>query len=152
MAAIYTDEWYEAIINLANSRDDISQKVPQGEWRVAIEIEGDGKSPYIPEGTRKHFLVRFLDGKVAEYRESREPISGKALNYRIIGPASIFDGIAAGVVDPVEVGLNGSITIRGDMRVLMQHADMVNAIFEMYTQSNVSEWPLGKPPYGDSRG
>jgi len=148
MPAIYTEEWYDAIVDLANSRDDISQRVPQGEWRVAIEIEGDSKSPYILEGTTRYFLVRFLNGKVAEYRESAERIPGKGLHYRVIGPASLFDGIAAGVVDPVEVGLNGSVTIRGDMRVLMQHADMVNAIFEMYTQSNVSEWPLGKPPYG----
>jgi hypothetical protein len=147
MSAIYSPEWYEAMLNLANSRDDISEKVPQGEWKIAVEVQGDGKSPYVPEGTTKHFFVRFLDGKVAEYRESQEKIPGNGLHYRIIGPANIFDGVAAGVVDPVEVGLNGSITIRGDMRLLMQHADMVKVIFEVYSQSDVTEWPKGKPPY-----
>jgi hypothetical protein len=147
MPAIYSPEWYQATFHLANSRDDISAKVPHGEWRIAVEVQGDGKSPYVPEGMTKHFFVRFLDGKVQEYRESQERIPGNGLHYRIIGPARIFDGVAAGVVDPVEVGLNGSITIRGDMRLLMQHADMVNVIFEVYTQGDVTEWPEGKPPY-----
>lgn len=147
MPAIYTKEWYQAMCELANSRDDISEKVPQGEWRVAVEVNGDGKSPYVAAGETKHFLVRFLDGKVAEYREFQEPVPGKGLHYRIIGPAHIFEGVAAGTLDPVEVGLNGSISIRGDMRLLMQHADMVNVIFEVYGQSNVTEWPKGKPPY-----
>jgi len=147
MPAIYTNEWYHAMFDLANSRDDISEKVPQGEWRIAVEIEGDGSSPYIPAGVVKHFFIRFLDGKVAEYREAQGPIPGKGLHYRIIGPAHIFEGVAAGIVDPVEVGLNGAITIRGDMRLLMQHAEMVNVIFEVYSQSNVTEWPKGKPPY-----
>ena len=147
MAAIYTTEWYEAMLNLANSRNDISEKVPQGEWRIAVEVVGDGKSPYVPEGTTKNFFVRFLDGKVAEYKECPDKVPGKGLHYRITGPAYIFDGVAAEIVDPVEVGLNGSITIRGDMRLLMQHADMVNVIFEVYAQSDVTEWPKGKPPY-----
>ena len=147
MPAIYSPEWYEAMFRLANSRDDISEKVPQGEWKIAVEVQGDGTSPYVEEGTTKHFFVRFLDGKVVEYRESPEPVPGKGLQYRIMGPAHIFDGVAAGVVDPVEVGLNGTITIRGDMRLLMQHADMVNVIFEVYSRSGVTEWPKGKPPY-----
>lgn len=147
MPAIYSKEWYEEMFNLANSRDDISKKVPQGEWKIAVEVVGGGKSPYVPEGTTKNFFIRFLDGKVFEYRESPEKINGKGLNYRITGAASMFDGVAAGIEDPVEIGLNGSMTIRGDMRLLMQHADMVNVIFEVYTKSDVTEWPHGKPPY-----
>jgi hypothetical protein len=147
MPVIYSEEWYQAMVRLANSRDDISKKVPQGEWRVVVEVVGDGKSPYVPEGTVKHFLIRFLDGKVAEYREAPEKITEKGLNYRITGPASVFEGVAAGMVDPVEVGLNGTMRIRGDMRFLMQNADMVNVIFEVYTQSDVTEWDRGTPPY-----
>lgn len=147
MPAIYSQEWYEAMFRLANSRDDISQKVPQGEWRVAVEIVGDGKSPYVPEGTTKNFFIRFLDGKVVEYRECDERISRRDLHYRFSGPASAFEGVAAGVLDPVEVGLNGTITVRGDMRFLLQHAEMVNVIFDVYTNSDVTEWPKGKPPY-----
>ena len=147
MAVIYTDEWYKAMCDLANSRDDISKKVPQGEWNVVVEVVGDGRSPYVPEGAVRHFLIRFVDGKVAEYREFAEKISQKGLNYRITGPASVFEGVAAGIVDPVEVGLNGTMTIKGDMRFLMQNADMVNVIFEVYSQSDVTEWDKAKPPY-----
>ena len=147
MPEIYSTEWYEAMLSLANSRDDISGKVPQGDWKIAVEVVGDGKSPYIPEGTTKHYFIHFLDGKVVEYKEHPDKVPGKGLNYRINGAASIFDGIAAEIVDPVEVGLNGTMTIRGDMRLLMQHADMVNVIFEVYAQSGLTEWPLGKPPY-----
>jgi hypothetical protein len=147
MPVIYTEEWYKAMVTLANSQDDISKKVPQGEWRVVVEVEGDGKSPYVPQGTVKHFMIRFQDGKVAEYREAPEKITEKGLNYRITGPASAFEGVAAGVEDPVEIGLNGTMTIRGDMRFLMQNADMVNVIFEVYSKSEVTEWDKGKPPY-----
>ncbi|MEW6440798.1 MAG: hypothetical protein AB1640_07645 [bacterium] len=147
MPAIYSRAWYEAMFHLANSRDDISRKVPQGEWKIAVEVVGDGKSPYVPAGTTKYFFIRFLDGRVVEYTEAPDRINGKGLHYRITGLASIFDGVAAGTLDPVEIGLNGSMTIRGDMRLLMQHADMVNVIFDVYTKSDVTEWPLGKPPY-----
>ena len=147
MPVIYSEEWYQAMFDLANSQDDISERLPRGELRVAVEVQGDAKSPYIQAGETKHFFIRFLDGKVAEYRESAERISGKGLHYRVIGEAHIFEGVAAGILDPVEVGLNGSVTIRGDMRFLMQHAELVKVIFDVYTNSNVTEWPLGKPPY-----
>jgi hypothetical protein len=147
MPAIYTREWYEAMVSLANSREDLSKKVPRGEWRFAVELVGDGKSPYVPSGTTKRFFVRFLDGKVAECRESAEPIPGKELNYRVMGPAHVFEGVAAGIVDPVEAGLTGVLAIRGDMRFLMQNADMANVIFDLYKESGLTEWPQGKPPY-----
>lgn len=148
MPGIWSEEWYEAMFEMANSQDDLSEKVPQGEWRIAVEVEGDGKSPYIPAGVVKHFFIRMLDGKINEYRESPQKIPGKGLNYRITGPAEIFEGMAAGIIDPVEKGLDGTISIRGDMRILMQHAELANMIFDIYTQSSVTEWPKGKPPYG----
>lgn len=147
MPDIYTEEWYQAMVELANSHDDLSSKVPQGEWRIAVEIEGDGKSPYVPLGEVKNYFIRLHDGKVMEYKESAEKISGKGLQYRIIGPASIFEGMAAGILDPVEKGLDGTLTIRGDMRLLMQNAELANVIFEIYTQSGVTDFPKGRPPY-----
>ena len=57
MPEIYADDWYQAMVELCNSREDLSAKVPAGEYKFAIEIEGDGKSPYIPEGTTKHFFL-----------------------------------------------------------------------------------------------
>jgi len=149
MPDVWTEEWYAAMLEMADSRDDLSAKVPQGEWRVAVEIEGDGKSPYIAEGEIKHFFVRIIDGKVKEYKELPEKIPGKGLHYRITGPASVFEGMAAGILDPVEKGLDGTIKIRGDMRLLMQYAELGNVMFEIYTQSQATEWPKGAPPYDE---
>ncbi len=71
------------------------------------------------------------------------------MNYRITGQASVFDGIAAGIYDPVEKGLDGSLTIRGDMRVLLQHAELAPIMIEIYTSSGLTEWPNGTPPYDE---
>ncbi len=147
MPDIYTKEWTEALLELANSRDDLSVQVPKGEWRIAIEIVGDGTSPYVLQGEIKNFYVFMLNGKIQEYRESAERIPGKGLNYRITGPASVFDGIAANLYDLIEKGLDGSLTIRGDMRVLLQNAELANVIYEVYSQSDLTDWPNGKPPY-----
>jgi hypothetical protein len=147
MPAIYTDEWYKAMFELANSRDDLAEKAPPGEWKVVVEVTGNGKSPYIPVGEERIFYIRLRDGKVVEYHQSPERVPGKGLHYRITGPAHIFEGIAAGILDPVEAGLNGSLAIRGDMRLFIQNAELVNVIFEIYTQTGLTEWPKGKPPY-----
>ena len=147
MPDIFTAEWYDAMLELANSRDDLSEKVPQGEWRVAIEIEGDAISPYTPKGEFKYFFVYMVDGKIKELRPSEEKISGKGLNYRITGPASVFESMAAGIVDPIEKGLDGTLTIRGDMRMMMQNADLANIIFDVFKSSDLTDWPKGKPPY-----
>jgi len=106
MPDIFTSEWYDAMLELANSRDDLSEKVPQGEWRVAIEIEGDGISPYTPEGEFKYFFVYMVDGKIKELEPQDEKISGKGLNYRITGPASVYESMAAGpIVWPMPCGV-----------------------------------------------
>jgi hypothetical protein len=147
MPAIYSDEWYKTMFDLANSRDDLSKKVPAGDWKVAVEIKGDGKSPYVPLGQERNFFIHIRDGKIVDYTQSQERVPGQGLHYRITGPAHVFEGVAAGILDPVEVGLNGSLAIRGDMRILIQNAELVNVIFEVYTQTGVTEWPKGKPPY-----
>ena len=148
MPEIYSDEWYQAMWEMANSRDDLSSKVPAGEWRVAVEVHGDGLSPYVPEGEVLHYFVRVLDGKVQEYRESPDPIPGKGLHYRVSGPAHVYEGIVAGLIDPVEKALDGTFTIRGDMRLIIQNAELANIIYDVYTQQrDVTDWPKGKPPY-----
>jgi len=30
---------------------------------------------------------------------------------------------------------------------LIQNAELANVIFEVYTENNQTDWPLGKPPY-----
>ena len=147
MPDIFTKEWYDAMLELANSRDDLSEKVPQGEWKVAIEIEGDDISPYTPTGEHKYFFVHMLHGKIWELCPTTEKIKVKGLNYRITGPASVFESMAAGLMDPIEKGLDGTLTIKGDMRMLMQNADLANIIFEVYNSSELTIWPKGMPPY-----
>ena len=147
MPDIYSGEWNQSLQEMSNERDDLADKAPAGEWRIAIEVEGDGISPYIPQGEKKHFFLRLSDGKIEEFMEKEEPIPGKGLNYRLICPAHVFESIAAGVMDPVEKGLDGTMVIRGDMRLLIQNAELANVIFEVYTENNQTEWPKGKPPY-----
>lgn len=147
MPDIYTKEWNLALLDLANSREDLAAQAPKGEWKIAIEVEGDGNSPYISQGEKRHFFVHLADGKMLAYEEKNEPIPGKGLKYRIIFPAAVFESMAAGIMDPVEKGLDGTITIRGDMRLLMQNAELANVIFEVYTQNSQTDWPKGKPPY-----
>jgi hypothetical protein len=62
-------------------------------------------------------------------------------------PATTFEGVAAGVVDPVDTGLKGTIKITGDMRILIKHADLVNVLYDVYSREVETAWPLGKPPY-----
>jgi len=147
MPDIFSNEWYDAMLELANSRDDLSKKVPRGEWKVAIEIEGDESSPYTPIGEHKYFFVHMLDGKIKELSPSAEKIKIKGLNYRISGPATVFESMAAGLMDPIEKGLDGTLSIKGDMRMLMQNADLANIIFDVYKSSELTNWPKGKPPY-----
>jgi hypothetical protein len=147
MPDIYTNEWYDAMLELANSRDDLSAKVPQGEWKVAVEIEGDDISPYIQTGEHKYFYIRMVDGKIVEMEPTQEKIKVKGLHYRGTGPAHVFEYMAAGLMDPIEKGLDGTLTIKGDMRLLMQYADMANIIFEVYNSSELTDWPKGMPPY-----
>ena len=147
MPDIYTDPWYEALFQLANSRDDLSVAVPQGEFKIAIEVEGDGESPYVPEGEMRHYFIHFVDGKCVGYKCHDERIPGKGLNYRVSGKATVFEGIAAQQLDLIEAGLGGRLDIRGDMRLLMQNAEIANVIFDVYTTSDLTDWPKGKPPY-----
>jgi hypothetical protein len=88
-----------------------------------------------------------VDGKIKELKPRDEKIPGKGLNYRITGPASVFESMAAGLMDPIEKGLDGTLSIRGDMRLLMQNADLANIIFDVYNSSDLTVWPKGKPPY-----
>ena len=147
MAEIYSKQWYETLKALVNSRDDITARAPQGQWRICVEIIGDDKSPYVPEGKAKYFFVLFDKGKCREYEELSETMDGKGLDFRFSGPATVFEEVAAAQRDFIEAGLRGAIKIRGDMRVFMQNAELAKIMAELYSQAVDTEWPLGKPPY-----
>ncbi len=147
MAEIYSKQWYEKLKALVNSRDDITARAPQGQWRICVEIIGDDKSPYVPEGKAKYFFVLFDNVKCLEYEELSETMDGKGLDFRFSGPATVFEEVAAAQRDFIEAGLRGAIKIRGDMRVFMQNAELAKIMAELYSQLVDTEWPLGKPPY-----
>jgi hypothetical protein len=147
MAEIYSKEWYENLKALANSREDITARAPQRQWRICVEVMGDGKSPYVPVGRAKYFYVLFDKGKCQEYDELAETMDGKNLDFRFTGSASVFEEIAAAQRDFIEAGLRGDIKIRGDMRVFMQNAELVKIMAELYSQMIDTEWPRGRPPY-----
>ena len=147
MAEIYSKEWYEKLKALVNSRDDITARAPQGQWRICVEIMGDDRSPYISDGQAKYFFVLFDKGKCQEYRELSETMGGKGLDFRFTGPATVFEEIAAAQRDFIEAGLRGDIKIRGDMRIFMQNAELVKLMADLYSQQVETTWPKGKPPY-----
>jgi len=147
MAEIYTKEWYEKLQALVNSREDITARAPQGQWRICVEIIGDSKSPYVPEGQAKYFFVLFDKGKCQEYKELSETMNGKGLDFRFTGPATVFEEVAAAQRDFIEAGLRGAIKIRGDMRIFMQNAELAKIMADLYSEQVDTEWPKGKPPY-----
>lgn len=156
MADIYTSAWYDAVRDTINSKVGAMTGVPDGGFTVAVDIQGDGRSPYFPADGARHFLIRIDDGRCEWYREvdSTEAATHDHddvdLDYRFIGPASVFDDIAAGLIDPIDAALGGQVKVRGDMRFLMRQAEHVQVLLEAYTNGVSTDWPQGRPPYGEA--
>lgn len=147
MSAIYTTDWYEELKQLLNGNPEVQKTAPPGAYRVLAEVSGDAGSPYLPAGEQRLFTVRLVDGKCEAYEELTEAPSRKDFDFIFDLPASVFEGVAAGIVDPIEAGLKGTIKITGDMRVLIRHADLVNVLYDVYAREVETDWPQGKPPY-----
>lgn len=147
MPAIYSTDWYEALKALLNDNPDVKKYAPPGDYKVLAEVHGDATSPYLSEGNDRYFVVHLVDGKCAEYHEVSELPERKEFDFIFDLPASAFEGVAAGVVDPIDAGLKGIIKIVGDMRVLIKHADFVPVLYDVYAKEVETDWPKGKPPY-----
>lgn len=153
MADIYTPAWYDAVRATINAKVADMSQVPDGGFTVAVDIQGDGASPYFPADGARHFLIRIQDGSCEWYREVESTEAGThdhtdvELDYRFIGPATVFDEIAAGGRDPIDAALGGQVKVRGDMRFLMRQAEIVQVLLEAYTTGVNTDWPLGQPPY-----
>lgn len=148
MADIYSKEWYDGLQDILNRSEEVTAQAPRGVWNVLAEVTGDGKSPYIGEGEVKRFTLVFDDGRCTSYRELAEEPGKRDFQFVLRVPASLFEGIVASQVDPVEAGLRGDIKIAGDMRVLIQNAELVNVLAVVYQQQLETSWPKGEPPYG----
>lgn len=155
MADIYTDAWYDAVRDTINAKVADIADVPDGGFTVAVDIQGDGASPYFPPEGARHFLIRIEDGHCEWYREMDSTAPGtfdhdEELDYRFIGPGTVFDEIAAGERDPIDAALGGEVKVRGDMRFLMRQAEHVQVLLEAYTGGVSTDWPQGRPPYNGS--
>lgn len=147
MPAIYTKEWYEELKDLLNHNEDIQKNAPRGKLTALAEIRGDGQSPYLADGQKLFFVVHLDDGKCTDYHEVAEPPPRREFDFIFELPATVFEGVASGLVDPVGAGLKGAIKISGDMRILIKHAELVNVLQEVYARDIETTWPKGSPPY-----
>lgn len=147
MPDVYTTPWYEAVKTAINEAVVNIKNVPEDSFTVQVEIVGDGKSPYVADSDVLKFLVRLEAGQCAWYREIEDDDPDVKLDYRFTGSALSFDGIAAAQVDPIDCALSGEIKVRGDMRFLMRHAEMVKVLLDAYSQGVDTTWPHGQPPY-----
>ena len=147
MPAIYTKEWYEELKGLLNRNEEVAKNAPRGKYKALAELRGDAHSPYLADGKKLFFVVLLDDGKCTDCFEVQEPPPRKECDFIFEVPAAVFEGVAAGLVDPVEAGLKGTIKITGDMRILIKHAELVNVVNEIYAREVETTWPKGKPPY-----
>jgi len=147
MSIIYSDTWYEDMKNLINGSEGFRAKAPSERVVMSLEVEGDGASPYVPADGALYFLIELNGGKVQEFRALPARFSGKGLDFRFTAPATVWESVADGGTDPITAGLRGAIKVRGDMRFLMENADAVKLLIDLYGNQVDTEWPKGRPPY-----
>lgn len=150
MPAIYTKAWYDELRAMLNRNEQVEKNAPRGRYKVLADLRGDGQSPYLADGERKFFVVHLENGKCTEYYEVKEPPPRKEFDFVFEIPAAVFEGVAAGFIDPVEAGLKGTIKITGDMRILIKHAELVNVLRDVYQREVETTWPKGRPPYSQN--
>ncbi len=147
MAEIYTTAWYDSMKEILNASDEVTKSAPRGVWNILAEISGDGISPYISEGDVKQFAIVLDDGKCKSYKELAKPPPRKDFEFILEIPASLFESVVANQADPLEAGLKGDVKIIGDMRVLIQNAELVSILADIYQREVQTDWPNGAPPY-----
>jgi len=147
MSVIYSDAWYDDMKELINGAEGFRKEAPKDRVVMSLEVLGDGSSPYVAADDALYFLIEVDDGMVQEFRPLAERFSGKGLQFRFTAPASVWESVAAGQTDPITAGLRGAIKVRGDMRYLMENADAVKLLIDLYGNQVNTEWPKGRPPY-----
>lgn len=152
MSVIYSAAWYEDMKRLINDSDEFRKIAPRKRVSMTLEVIGDGASPYVPERGAVYYLVELDEGRVAEYRPLDARHDGVGLGFRFTAAASVWERVAAGELDPITAGLRGQIKVRGDMRFLMENADAVKKLVELYAHQGNTEWPKGRPPYAPAAG
>jgi len=145
MPEIYTNAWYEALKRLLNENPEVDKNAPRGTFHVLAKIIGDAASLYMPAGEVRNFVVVFADGKCLEYRQVDIAPPRRDFDYLFELSASVFEGVAAGLIDLIDAGLKGKVKITGDMRTLIRHAELINVLYDVYAREVETIWPKGKP-------
>jgi len=145
MPAIYSEQWYDALKELINRSKDVEKNAPRGKYNVLAEIRGDSRSLYLPPDDDRFFVILFEEGKCRSYQQGSAQPPRKGFNFIFELPGSVFEGIAAGHIDLIDAGLKGAIKVTGDMRILIRHAELVNALYRIYAKEVETVWPKGKP-------
>lgn len=147
MSAVYSDAWYDDLKNMIDNSAEFAAKAPTKRLVMTLEINGDGTSPYVAADSARYYVIVLEAGKVVELHSLDDRHDGDGLSFRFSGDATVWEEIAAGLRDPITAGLKGKLRIRGDMRFLMQNAEAVKILVDLYSQQVHTEWPQGKPPY-----
>ena len=147
MSAVYSDAWYDDLRQMIDNSAEFAAKAPAKRLVMTLEIDGDERSPYVEAGSALYYVIVLDGGKVVELHPVARKHDGKGLTFRFTGVATVWEEIAAGLLDPITAGLQGKLRIRGDMRFLMQNADAVKILVDLYAHQVHTEWPRGKPPY-----
>ena len=147
MAEIYTTAWYDSMKEILNASDEVTKSAPKGIWNILAEIHGVVTSPYIAVDDVKRFAIVLDNGKCESYQELTEAPARKDFEFILEMPASLFERVVANQADPLEAGLKGDVKIVGDMRVLIQNAELVSILADIYQREIETEWPNGAPPY-----
>lgn len=147
MSVIYSEDWYDDMKKLISGSEELRKLAPRDRIVLCLEVEGDGKSPYVPADGAFYFQLVIEAGQVEVFQPLPERFSGKGLDFRFTASASVWESVAAGELDPITAGLRGVIKVRGDMRFLMENADAVKLLIDLYGNQVDTEWPQGKPPY-----
>ncbi len=147
MPEIYTTSWYDSMKEILNKSDEVTKNAPRGVWNILAEIRGGDGSPYISDDEVKRFAIVLDDGKCESYQELSEAPPRKDFEFILEMTAGLFERVVANQADPLEAGLKGDVKITGDMRVLIQNAELVNVLSEIYQREIETEWPRGEPPY-----
>jgi hypothetical protein len=147
MAVIYSDAWYDELRRMIDGSAEFARQAPTGCITMAVEVIGDGISPYVPAGEAIYYRLILDAGKVRELHALADRPRSDGLGFRFTATAVTWEEVAAGLLDPITAGMRGRIRIRGDMRFLMQNADAVKALVDLYAAQGRTEWPRGRPPY-----
>lgn len=148
--AVFTQPWLDEWGAAINSDAALAQRAPEGIWRIYMRAEGDGVSPYIAQGETMHLMIHLDDGRCTRIERTDQPPGPRDLDFRFSGTATTFEEVAAGLRDPIEAGLEGRIKIAGDMSFLLRYAELVQELVKVYTGQLDTDWPRGRPPYGDA--